>query len=54
MVKRGHFYHILILAALGAYVFDTVREGVEYDEIEFEKKTNLRQRQLMQERVSKQ
>eukprot|EP00984_Skeletonema_dohrnii_P033794 scaffold31561_cov94-Skeletonema_dohrnii-CCMP3373.AAC.1 len=52
MAKRGYLYHILLLTALGAYVFDIVQEGVELTKIAAAKKANLRKRQLMEERVS--
>jgi len=52
MAKRGYLYHILLLTALGAYVFDVVQEGVELTTIAAVKKANLRKRQLMDERVS--
>ncbi|KAK1736265.1 hypothetical protein QTG54_012865 [Skeletonema marinoi] len=50
MAKRGYLYHILLLTALGAYVFDVVQEGVELTTIAAAKKANLRKRQLMDER----
>ena len=52
MAKRGYLYYILLLAALGTYVLNTVREGVEFSASMEEKKSNLRKRQLMEERVS--
>ena len=30
VVKRGYIYHLMLLAALGAYVLDTVRDGIQY------------------------
>ena len=50
--KRGYMYNILLLASLGAYVFDTVREGVQLEANVKAKRGNLRKRQLMNERVS--
>ncbi len=45
-------YNILLLASLGAYVFDTVQEGVQLEANVKAKRGNLRKRQLMNERVS--
>ena len=52
MIKRGYMYNYLVLAMLGAYVFDTVREGVDLTSKEDTKRANLRKRQLLNERVS--
>ena len=52
MAKRGHMYYILLLAALGAYVFNIVQEGAELSQIAAEKKANLRKRRMIDERVS--
>ena len=52
MAKRGHLYYILLLAALGAYVFNIVQEGAELSQIAAEKKANLRKRRMIDERVS--
>ena len=54
MAKRGQLYYILLLAALGAYVCNIVKEGAELSQIAAEKKANLRKRQMMDERVSNQ
>ncbi len=51
-MKRGYLYHYLVLAMLGAYVFDTVREGVDLTSKADAKRANLRKRQLLNERVS--
>ncbi len=45
-------YHIVLLAALGTYVFNLVHEGIELSNIAEQKKEKLRKRQLMDERVS--
>mmetsp|Transcript_24500 Transcript_24500/g.39796 ORF Transcript_24500/g.39796 Transcript_24500/m.39796 type:complete len:460 (+) Transcript_24500:57-1436(+) len=48
--KRGYLYHIMLLAALGAYVYDVVQESVELNKLADAKRANLRKRQLMDER----
>jgi len=52
VVKRGYIYHLMLLTALGAYVLDTVREGIQYTTHTTERKDNLRRRKAMEERVS--
>ena len=52
MAKRGHLYYILLLAALGAYVFNIVQEGAQLSQIAAEKKANLRKRRMIDDRVS--
>ena len=42
----------MLLTALGAYVLDTVREGVQLTNSTAERKANLRRRQMIEERVS--
>ena len=42
----------MLLAALGAYVLDTVREGIQYTTNATERMDNLRKRKVMEERVS--
>ena len=42
----------MLLAALGAYVYDVVQESVELNKLADAKRANLRKRQLMDERVS--
>jgi hypothetical protein len=48
MTKRGYIYHAVLLTALAAFVLDTVHQGVELSA----KKSALRRRQIMEERVS--
>jgi hypothetical protein len=50
VMKRGYIYHLMLLAALGAYVLDTVREGIQYTTNATERMDNLRK--VMEERVS--
>ena len=52
MPRRGYLYHLLLLTALGAYVYNVVQESVELNKVADTKRKNLRQRQLMEERVS--
>ena len=52
VVKRGYIYHLMLLAALGAYVLDTVRDGIQYTMNATERMDNLRRRKVMEERVS--
>lgn len=52
VVKRGYIYHLMLLTALGAYVLDTVREGIQYTTNATERMDNLRRRKVMEERVS--
>ena len=52
VAKQRYLYHLLLLAAIGVYVFDIVQEGIELSNIAEQKKENLRKRQLMDERVS--
>jgi hypothetical protein len=52
VVKRGYIYHLMLLAALGAYVLDTVRDGIQYTTNAAERMDNLRRRKVMEERVS--
>ena len=52
VMKRGYIYHLMLLAALGAYVLDTVREGIQYTTNATERMDNLRRRKVMEERVS--
>ena len=52
MAKRGQLYYILLLAALGAYVFNIVQEGAQLSQIAAEKKANLRKRRMIDDRVS--
>ena len=52
VMKRGYIYHLMLLAALGAYVLDTVREGIQYTTNATERMDNLRKRKVMEERVS--
>ena len=42
----------MLLTALGAYVLDTVREGIQYTTHTTERNDNLRRRKAMEERVS--
>ena len=52
VVKRGYIYHLMLLTALGAYVLDTVRDGIQYTTNATERMDNLRRRKVMEERVS--
>ena len=52
VMKRGYIYHLMLLAALGAYVLDTVRDGIQYTTNATERMDNLRRRKVMEERVS--
>ena len=52
MPRRGYLYHLLLLTALGAYVYDVVQESVELNKLADAKRSNLRKRQLIDERVS--
>jgi len=50
--KRGYIYHAVLLTALAAFVLDTVHQGVEFTTKTTAKKSALRRRQIMEERVS--
>ena len=52
VMKRGYIYHLMLLTALGAYVLDTVRDGIQYTTNATERMDNLRRRKVMEERVS--
>ncbi len=52
MPRRGYLYHLLLLTALGAYVYDVVQESVELNKLAETKRANLRQRKMVDERVS--
>jgi hypothetical protein len=52
MMRRGYLYNLLLLAVILAYVYDVVQESVELNKLADTKRANLRQRKMVEERVS--